>query len=448
MTSGADQVSVRRVAALLGTLVALTVVGSSAVAVALPELSADLDLTTAQAAWVLAAFSLTFSIATAIFGRMADLAGLRRPLRVGAVLFSIGSLAAALTTSFPEIVAARLLQGAGAGAVPVLSIGIINARFSDAARARAIGGLTAVVAVVSGSGPFIGGALTELLGWRAVLALPVAAIILTEPVARLAPDTVRAPGRVDLLGAVLLAGTVTGMALVLQAPAAAGGWRTATLFAVMGTVFAAGLALRIRIRPHGFLPRSVVTNGALMASAVVAMSTLGAYIGMLFAVPEILTGEHGWSPLLIGVAMLPGAALAAVLAAAAGRLASTRYRHRTVAALTACSAVGLLIGALSGGRVLPLLVGFGFVAAGFGGAQVVLVDGIPRLVPPAAQGVALGVFNVVFFTGGAIGAAATGGLAAVLTLPGALAAVAVLPVIGTLLVPATRPPGVTRRAGR
>jgi MFS family permease len=129
------QPSLRRTTGLLGVLVALAVIGSSAVAVALPVLSAELGLDNSGAAWILAAFSLTFSISTAVFGRLADIYGLRLPLRIGGFLFAAGSLAGALAPSFAVLISARLVQGAGAGAVPVLVVGIIAARFDESCAA-------------------------------------------------------------------------------------------------------------------------------------------------------------------------------------------------------------------------------------------------------------------------------------------------------------------------
>src|SRR5690606_37867639 len=109
--------------------------------------------------------------------------------------------------------------------------------------------LTAVVSLVSGSGPLIGGAIAEVLGWRAVLAVPAIAALLVEPVARIAPAPVRARGRLDVRGAVLVAATVTGLTLLLQAPATRPGppaLAAAVLLAVAG---AAAVVLSVRAVP-------------------------------------------------------------------------------------------------------------------------------------------------------------------------------------------------------
>ncbi|MEO2106882.1 MAG: MFS transporter, partial [Actinomycetota bacterium] len=109
--------SARRAAMLLGALIALTVVGSSAVAVAIPVVRADLDLTVSDAAWIFSVFSLSMSVATAVFGRVADIFGLRRPLVVGVLVMALGAAIAASATSLPILLGGRVLQGIGSGAV-------------------------------------------------------------------------------------------------------------------------------------------------------------------------------------------------------------------------------------------------------------------------------------------------------------------------------------------
>lgn len=421
-----------RVALLVGTLVALTIVGSSAVAVALPTVAADLQLDTAGTAWVLAVFSLSFSVATALFGRLADLRGLRLPLRIGVVLLVGGSLATAAAWSFPSLVVGRLVQGFGAGAVPVLATGIVVARFEGDARARALGALTAVVSLVSGSGPLIGGAIAHLLGWRAVLAVPAIAALLVEPVARIAPVPVRGDGRLDVRGALLVAATVTGVTLLLQAPATRPGPLLLTAAALLAVGGGVGVVASVRAVPSGFLPRVVVTNPAMVLAAVTGLVVLAAYLAMLLALPLLLSQRHGWSALQIGLALLPAALAGAVVSRIVGGAIARLGAFRLAAWLALGSAAGALLAAASADSPPLLVVGMALVVCGFAGGQVALLDAIPRLVPARVRGAAIGVFNLVFFVGGAIGSAATGGLAGRVGVPAALAVVALLPAVGAV----------------
>jgi MFS family permease len=425
--------SVARIGLLLGILVGLTVIGSSAVAVALPQLRADLGLDTAGTGWVLAAFSLTFSVCTAIFGRLADLRGLRLPMRIGIVLFTAGSILAAAAWSFPSLVAGRLLQGAGAGAVPVLSLGIVAARFTGPARARAIGGLVAVVSLVSASGPLIGGGLAELVSWRGVLALPAMALLLGEPVARLAPAEPTARGRLDLRGALLVSVTVASLIILLQAPATRPGPLLLAGMLTVGLAGMVGLVWHIRERPTGLLPLAVVTDRSVMLGALTGWTLIAAYIGMMLALPLLLSGERGWSPLQIGLALLPAALAGAVVSRLTNVVVSRFGVRRVAVALASASCLGVLVAMALPTSPVALVAGMTFVVSAFAGGQAALLEGVTAAVDEQVRGAALGVFNVVFFTGGAFGAAAVGGLADLLSLPAALGFLAVAPAAGVLL---------------
>lgn len=423
--------SLTRVALLLGTLVSLTVIGSSAVAVALPVVRAELQLDQPGTAWVMAVFSLSFAVTTAIFGRMADIRGLRTPLRIGVVLLACGSIAAALAWNFPSLIAGRLLQGAGAGAVPVLALGVLASRYEGVARGKALGALTAVVSIVSGSGPLIGGGITELLGWRYVLGIPALALLILEPVARMASaeGSVTA-GRVDWRGAAFVASFTTGIVLLLQAPATKAGPFLIAGAVVLALVGALATRDHVRRRPEGFLPARVVGSRDMVLSSLAGMTLLAAYLGMILAVPLILAGDRGWRPLQIGLAMLPAALIGAVVSRVVGAIAERVGRYRVVLWLALGSAAGLGLAAAASTVPPLMIVGLAGVVAGFAGGQVALIDGVPALVDEDVRGVALGVFNLVFFTGGAVGTAVIGGLGEILSLPVALACLAALPLAG------------------
>lgn len=428
-------------ALVLGTLVALTIIGSSAVAVALPQLAAELGLDVAGKAWVLAAFGLTFAIATAFFGRLADQVGLRRPLLIGVGLLTVGSVAASTAPTFAWLIAGRLVQGAGSGAVPVLVTGVISARFDGRARARMLGAIGSIVSLVSGSGPLIGGALAQAVSWRLVLALPVLAVVLVRPVARLAPEVPEdRSGRLDTPGALLVGLTVAGFMLLLQAPG--GGLPTPLTAAVAVTTVAgaAATAWWARRRPHGFLPREVTSNRRMLRTAAAGFGVLAAWLAALLAVPSLLAAQQAWPPLVIGLAMLPGAATGAVAARVVSTIGAGWDRGRTAATLLLVAAGGLVLIATSPQDPVRLGLGFALIATGFAAGQVALIDAVPRLVPARVQGVALGVFNLAFFSGGAVGSAAAGGLEGLLGLPGAVGVVAAIPAGGAAFAV-----GITRR---
>ena len=419
----------RRPAVLLGTLIALTVIGSSAVTVAIPVVRADLGLDVSAAAWIFAVFSLCFAVATAVFGRVADRAGLRTPLVVGICLMALGSAIVGFAPSLAVVLVGRVVQGIGSGAVPVLANGIVAARWEGPLRADLFGTLMAVVSVVSGSGPVIGGTVEALLGWRWVFALPALGLLLIVPIARLAPSE-RRGGDIDVLGVAATATAVAGVLGLVQAPPAgvATGLVGLGLLAVGGPV----LLWRVRSRPDGFLPLAVLRNRAIMRAAAAGFVLLAAYFAMLLAAPELLAALHGWTPLHIGFVLLPAAVAGAVGARWAGRAGPTLGHFRTARRSALAALAGLLVGALAPASTVAIVLGLAGAAVGFGAAQAVLVDHVSVATPPATLGAALGVFNLVVFLGGSVGTALVGGLSGVVGLPAALAVLALLPVVAVV----------------
>lgn len=106
-----QQTDAGRVAGLVGLLFGLAGMGSAAVAVTLPAIAADLDLTTGGVSWVISLYALMLAVATAIYGRAADLAGIRLPLLIGIGLMAGSAVLGCFAPSIEVLLAARLLQG-------------------------------------------------------------------------------------------------------------------------------------------------------------------------------------------------------------------------------------------------------------------------------------------------------------------------------------------------
>ncbi|MCU1693375.1 MAG: hypothetical protein JWM64_2466 [Frankiales bacterium] len=270
------------------------------------------------------------------------------------------------------------------------------------------------------------------MGWRAVVALPALAALALPAAARLAPTTPRARGRLDLPGAALLALTAGSAVVLLQAHSTGLTRPTVLAVAVVALLALALLPGHARRRPDGFLPAAVVGDPAFRRYAFVGMSLFAGYLSMLFAAPLLLAQRQGWGPLQIGLALLPAAAAATLAARLAGAAAERRSERHVALALTLTSATGLIVAALVVSTAATVL-GLAATVSAFAAGQVLLVGAVTRLVPAAVTGSALALFNFLFILGGSLGSAATGGLADALTLPGALALMALLPLGGAAL---------------
>lgn len=427
----------RRVSWLLGLLFGLAGMGSSSAAIALPLMGQDLGVGVGVATWTISLYALMLAVTTAVYGRISDLIGVRIPLMVGIGLMTGGALVAALAPTFETLLLARLFQGAGAAAVPTLGVAMLSARYDGAIRGLAFGRLAGVAAAVSCLGPFIGGVVEHALGWRAVMALPILGVLVIPFLWR-AMTGAGTGASLDILGAVLVAGTAGGLVLLVQSPST--GATIAVIGVALMVVGTPLVALRVRHRPHGFLPLSVIRNGTVVRSALAASAVPASWFAMLVGVPAVLLGE-GWEAWEVGLLLLPSAVVALFVPRVAGPLL-IRVGAAHSLAIAGLIASGALVLASLGTALLsvPLLaITVILVTAAFGLGQPALSASVGDAVDPEVRGVALGVATLLFLVGGSVGSAVVGGLGSVFGVPASLAVLAILPLLGLLaLLPELR----------
>jgi EmrB/QacA subfamily drug resistance transporter len=303
----------RRVTAVIGVL-SLAVFMSSLdlfiVNLAFPYISKQYPGTSLSSlSWVLNAYTIVFAAVLVPAGRWADRVGRRRVFVAGLVLFSAGSVLCGLAPGVAALIAARVIQAAGAGAMVPASLSLVLAAVPAQARAKALGTWSALGALGAALGPVIGGALVQV-NWRWVfwinVPVGVAAVVLALRVVPESKDE-RTLGRPDLIGAGLLAAAVGLVALALvKAPD--WGWGSAGFIGLLAASLACGAAMVARSRRHHSpvieleLLRSRTFSGAFAAS-ILYYAGFGAFV--LSAV-EFLTGVWHYSAVMAGLAIAPG----------------------------------------------------------------------------------------------------------------------------------------------
>ncbi|MDP3966636.1 MAG: MFS transporter [Nocardioides sp.] len=427
----------RRVAMLLGVLFGLAGMGSSSAAIALPLMAADLGVSVGVATWSISLYVLMLAVTTALYGRIADLVGVRIPLLVGVGLMTLGALVASVAPSFELLVLARMLQGAGAAAIPTLGVTLLSNRYDGAVRGLALGRLAGIAAAVTCLGPLAGGLVESLFGWRAVMMLPVlGALVLPFLTHTLAGGGTGA--RLDVLGALLVSFTAGGLVLVVQSPSS--GFVVAGVGMALMVLGTPSVVWRVRARPHGFLPVVVIRNGAVLRSAVAAAAIPASWFALLVAVPAVLLAE-GWEAWQVGLLLLPSAIVALLMPKSAGRLLARYGPARTLAISSAVAAGAIACTALGVAFVSAPLLVLAVMACtiSFGVGQPAMGAAVGEAVTLDVRGVALGVATLLFLVGGSIGSAVVGGLGDALGLSGALAVVGLLPLLGIgVLMPELR----------
>ncbi len=418
----------RRLSILLGLLFGLAGMGSSSAAIALPLIGADFGIGVGSATWTISLYTLMLAVTTAVYGRVSDLVGVRIPLLVGIGLMTGGALVAAFAPTYGVLLVARLLQGAGAAAVPTLGVAVLSARYAGPVRGLALGRLAATAAAVSCLGPLVGGIVEHAFGWRAVMALPILGALVLPLIWRELTGA-GTGASLDVLGAVLVAATAAGLVLLVQSPS------TGLVVALVGVflmVFGApAVAWWVRRRPHGFLPVSVVRNPAVVRSAIAASAIPASWFALLIGVPAVLVAD-GWEPWQVGLLLVPSAVVALFVPRFAGPLIDRVGPAVAIAGAAVGASVALLLASLGAQIVSAPLLGFvvAVVTVIFGVGQPALSAAVGDAVEDEVRGVALGVATLFFLVGGSVGSAVVGGLGEVVGLPLSLAVLAALPLLG------------------
>ena len=161
----------------------------SIVNIALPSIQAELHVTAASLQWLITGYALTYGSLLLTGGRIGDLAGHRRMLLAGLLLFGLTSLAAGLATSFAVLVVARFLQGTSAALVAPSALAVLTGMYREGpARTRALSIFQAATAGGATAGIVLGGLLTSYIGWRVIfLVNPPVIAVLVAAVPRLLP---------------------------------------------------------------------------------------------------------------------------------------------------------------------------------------------------------------------------------------------------------------------
>jgi MFS family permease len=193
-----------RILALLGVAQLMLIVDVTVVAIALPDMGADLGLDRAGLTWVASVYALVFGGLMLLGGRAADIAGPRRLVIAGLTVFVLASLLAGLSGSAEVLWPARGLQGVGAAAMSPAALSVIARIFAGGELARALGVWSALGGAGAAIGVLLGGVLTAGPGWPWVffVNVPVGAVLLFGLLVLL-PPMPGSGGRLDVVGAVV-----------------------------------------------------------------------------------------------------------------------------------------------------------------------------------------------------------------------------------------------------
>ncbi|WP_067701784.1 MDR family MFS transporter [Nocardia jejuensis] len=291
---------------VLGMLMAA--LDSTIVATALPTIVADLG-GAGHMAWVVTSYLVAEAIATALAGKFGDLFGRKLIFQLSGFIFICGSMVAGLANGMTLLIAARAVQGLGAGGLMVTAMALIADVIPLRERGKYQGGLGAVFGVTTVIGPTLGGLFTDHLSWRwcFYVNVPIAVIMIlvaarTIPVVRNAVKPI-----VDYLGIALIAIGVTCLILGLEWGGQEYAWGSAVilgLFAAALVAFAGFVAVEFRAEDP-MLPMHLFRSNVFTVCSILSFIVGFAMLGAMTYLPAFLQYVMGVSATASGIRTLP-----------------------------------------------------------------------------------------------------------------------------------------------
>ncbi len=407
--------------ALSGLLLAMFVamLSSTVVTNALPRIVSDLHGSQTGYTWVVVATLLAMTATTPIWGKLADLFSKKLLVQSALVIYSVGSLIAALAPSMSVLIGARVVQGLGVGGLTALVQVVIASMVSPRERGRYSGYIGATFALATVSGPLIGGLIVDSpLGWRGTffVGLPIAVAAFVVLQAKLHLPVVKRPVQIDYLGATLIVGGVSVLLVWVSLAGQQFDWVSATSagMVLLGiAVIAAALYVEARVAVEPIIPlrlfRDRTTSLATAASVLIGVSMFGATVYL----SEYFQNSRGMTPTeagLMSVAMVGGLLVSSIVT---GRIISnTGLWKRYLVGGMVLVVVGLtLLGTID--ATTPLVEVGAFMAVlglGLGATMQNLVLAVQNNTAQADMGAASSVVAFFRSMGGSIGVSALGAL--------------------------------------
>jgi DHA2 family metal-tetracycline-proton antiporter-like MFS transporter len=395
-------VNVKKLIPWIVYLIFFAVLNETMFNVSSPKIAEQFSLTPAGVSWMMTSFMIFFGIGSVIYGKLSDIFSLRRLILIGVLLYNAGSVMGFLVqTSYPLILLARALQGAGCSAIPALIFIVVARYFPAAERGKVFGLLTSTVSLAIGLGPVIGGFVSGIWSWSFLFLIPLFTLVSIPFFRKELPAEPRREGGVDVVGA-LLTGSTIGV-LVVYLTFGKGYYLAAFMVLLMASI------LRMRSATNPFIEPKLFKNRPFRNGVLVGFALFSIVIGVLFLIPLMLHDVHGLSPSKIGLILFPGAMSSVLLGPFGGSLADRKGNSFVVLLGTCLMVVSFVLIALFlaispwyvCGALLLMYVGFSLF-------QTALINSVSQTLPMQETGVGMGLFNLVGIIAGAVGTALVG----------------------------------------
>ena len=375
---------------------------------ALPTIAADVNASPAASIWVVNAYQLALVCALLPLASLGEIFGFRRIYTWGLAVFTVASLACAMSWSLPTLTAARVLQGLGAAGIMSVNTALIRFIYPASKLGQGVGFNALVVAVSTALGPTVAAGVLSVAAWPSLFAVNVPAGLLGLALAvRALPDTPRSPHPFDLPSAVLNA--VTFGALIFGIGEAAHRAALPEVAALLALALGAGVLLvwRQLSMPAPMLPIDLYRRPMFALSSATAMCSFAAQGLAFVSLPFLFQTVMGRSAVETGLLLTPWPVATAIMAPIDGPL-SDRYPPAVLGGIglvLLCCGLVLMATLPDGAGPFAIASRMLLCGAGFGFFQSPNLKAIMSSAPPGRSGGASGIVATSRLVGQSTGAA-------------------------------------------
>lgn len=400
-STGAESIQENKIVFIWSFIVWLVVMNTTMFNVALPSVLTDLSLTSSTASWIVSGYSIVFAIATLTFSRLSDYIPISRLLLIGLSILGVASVIGFFANSYPLLLTTRVLQAAGAGAVPGLAMVLAGRYIPINRRGKAMALIASASSLGFGLGPVIGGAITQYLGWNYLFAVTGLVVLFIPLLQRLLPKEEIKKVKFDTLGGCLTAAGVTGVLLFLS---------TFSYIILFSSMIILWLMWRhINKVKMPFIQPKLLKEKQYLKLLFIGFVAFVTHFSTLFLMPIILTDVFGKDPAEVGMMIFPGAILSAVAAQFIGRLID-RFGNGPLILFGQLFLfiATVLFTLLSTKSPYFILLTYMFMSTGFSALTSSVANEVSRILPTEEIGTGMGMTQLIQFFGGAFGVTLTG----------------------------------------
>jgi DHA2 family methylenomycin A resistance protein-like MFS transporter len=364
--------------------------------------------------WVVNSYTLVFASLLLVCGAIGDRFGPRRLYQTGLFIFTVMSLACALSPGLGWLIGLRVLQGLGAAMMLPASLSLLSHSFPQAEeRGKAVALWASIVSLGFAAGPALGGMLTHFFGWRSIfwLNVPVGILALGMVHHFVKEAVVPNPRHIDWAGQMTASLALLCLTYALI-QAGCDGWGAPRIQAAfyLSLILIAIFITIERSSEVPVLPRALFAKPAFTICILVGVVLNFGMYGTLFIESLYLQNNRHLSALASGLMILPFTALPTVTTRLLG---NRNNREHIKPRLVIGQILAVLGGAALGLQLIqpgpgPVLLGLGVMGVGMGFMMPAMTAGVLMTAPTHMSGLASGILNSARQTGGVLGVALMG----------------------------------------